>query len=64
MSGWKKRRDWDVHVTRMDVERSTKISKDNKLPKDLQGARKEDGVTYFSIKTGGFAYNKGEEEDI
>ena len=29
MSGWKKRREWDEHVTRIDAERLIKISRDN-----------------------------------
>ena len=55
MNGWKEEewmlRDWlESQVTLYLRE------------KDLQDVRNEDGPTQFPIKTGGIAYNKGEED--
>ena len=33
------------------------------MPEDLQDSLREDGATQSSIKTGGIAYNKEEEEE-
>ena len=58
----KTRREWDEQVTRMDVERLVKISRDHIPAGDLQGVQNEDGVTLCLVKTGGTAYNKEKEE--
>jgi len=45
--GKRRRREWDIRVTRMDAERLVKILMDNTvyLLEDSQDVRKEDGAT-------------------
>ena len=59
-----RRREWDEHVTRMDVERLVRSQGILYLLEEvLQDAIKaDDGATYSPIKTGGIAYNNKEEE--
>ena len=67
MSGWKEEEEEEE-----EEENGTNMQQDQLksqgtiyLSEDLQDARKEDGVTWSLIKTGGFAYNKeeGKEEE-